>query len=107
MAGLDALVIGGQWQLLAGEKLAALILGILEMPKQDLGIRAFEVVKRKFYFVLMEHFAIANYLSIWLLIERQVVNILDILDIHGQTFEPVGDLGANRIAFDAAHLLKI
>ena len=56
----------------------------------------------KFLLGLVKHFAVTE-----LLVELQVKDELDILDIHGQALEPVGDLGADRIAFDAAHLLEI
>ena len=102
MAGLDALVIGRQRQLLAGQQFAALFLGILEMLEQDFSIGALEIIGGEFLFILVEDFAVAK-----LFVERQIVNELDILDVHGQPLEAVGDLGADRIAFDAAHLLEI
>src|SRR3546814_11375927 len=39
--------------------------------------------------------------------EAQVVHIVDVLDVHGQPFEPIGDLARDRLAVKAAHLLKI
>ena len=40
-------------------------------------------------------------------VEVEVVDALDPLDIHRQPFEPVGQLGRDRVAFDAADLLEI
>jgi hypothetical protein len=37
----------------------------------------------------------------------EVEHALDALDIHRQAFEPIGQLGRNRVAFDAADLLEI
>ena len=102
MAGLDALVIGGQSQLLAIQQFAALLFSVLEMLEQDFGVGALEIVGAEFLLVLVKHLAVAK-----LFVEGQVVHELDILDIHGQAFQAIGDLGADRIAVNAAHLLEV
>src|SRR5437868_2989757 len=57
MARFQTLVIGGQRQ--SGiEQIFAFLFGIGEMPKQDIGIGAFEIVGRIFSFCLVKHFTI-------------------------------------------------
>src|SRR5690348_6947307 len=66
VAGLDALVIGGQRQfgfifLLAsargaGEQFLALLFGFREMTEEDLGVGALKIIGREFLFVLEEDF---------------------------------------------------
>src|SRR5579862_3473396 len=102
MACLDALVIGRQRQLRL-EQRAALGLGIAEMRKEALGIRALEIEGGEFALAALEHIAVFDAGAV----EVEVIDILDALHVHGQPLEPVGQLGRDRIAFDAADLLEI
>src|SRR6185312_4254205 len=61
-----------------------------------------EIEGGEFALALMKDFAIAE-----LFIEGEVVNEFDILHIHRQALEAVGDLSADRVTIDAAHLLEI
>src|SRR5579862_4055583 len=102
MARLDALVIGRQRQLRL-EQRATLGLGIAEMCEQALGIRALEIEGGEFALAALEHIAVFDAGAV----EVEVIDILDALHIHGEPLEPVGQLGRDRIAFDAADLLEI
>ena len=62
-----------------------------------------EIVGAEFPLVLQEYVAIAEAGAV----EIQVIDVLDALDVHGQTLQPVGDLAGDRVAVEAADLLEI
>src|SRR5882762_7471565 len=101
VACLQDLVIGRQRELLR-EQALALLLGVGEMAKQDLGIGALEIVFRVFAFGLVKDFAVTE-----AVVEFEIVDVLDALHIHGQALETIGDLGGHRRAVETADLLEI
>ena len=118
MAGLDALVVGRQHHPVtrlvgvrarrAGvEQRLALGLGVLEMAQQRLGVGELEIVPGIFLLGLQEDLAVADLAVALEAVEVQVVDVVDALDIHGQTLQPVGQLAGDGRAFDAADLLEI
>src|SRR6185437_3669822 len=106
VARLEGLVVGRERQgrLVAGtEQRGAFGLGVGEMPEQLFRVGALEVEGRELALGTQEDIAIAHPGAV--VVER--VDALDTLDIHGQALKPVGQLGRDRVALDAADLLEI
>ena len=102
MAGLDALVIRGERQLLLQQG-GALQLGILEMAGQTLDIGMLEIMGGIFALGAQEDVAVGDAAAV----EIEVVDPLDVLHIHRQAFEAIGHLKARQHRGDAANLLEI
>ena len=104
MARLQALIVGRQRQRRrAPEQALALGLGIGEMAEQPLGVGGLEVERRILALGLQEDLAVAHALAV----EVELVDVVDALDIHRQTLEPVGQLARDRLAVEAADLLEV
>ena len=76
------------------------------MTEQRFSIRMFKVVRRLFHFILMKHVSVKHFAA------RpfgpdEVVDTLNALQVHRESFKPVGDLAGRRCAIEATHLLKI
>ena len=102
MARLNRLVISGEGDVRLDAAFAfGLRLG--EAVKQRRGVGDLEIIGRKLDLILMKHVAIGDAA----IVKRQVVNTIDALDIHGEPFQPVGQLTCHRLAIKTAHLLEI
>jgi hypothetical protein len=91
----------------AASSATAFLLGIDEMLLQHRRVGIFEIVARIFLLGLQEDIAVADLLVAFAAVEVQVIDIVDALDIHGQTLEAIRQFAGNRRAFDAADLLEI
>src|SRR5918998_5997843 len=106
MTCLQTLVIRGQCDAAPDQRLA-FRLGVAEMLEKAAGIRGLEVEFRKLALGPLEYLAVGNAAIAKCAVEIEIVDALDPLDIHRQPFETVSQLGRDRIAFDATHLLEI
>ena len=79
-----------------------LFLIFLEKLKQQRLVRKFKRVSRLFVLILMEHVAVRHFIG-----PTHIIDVLDALDIHRKTFQPVRDFHCRRRHVDAAHLLEI
>ena len=102
MARLDALVIGRQGEA-APDQRPAFRLRVGEVAEQQRGVGIFEIVGGELALGALEHVAVFDAGAVVV----EIVDVLDALDVHRQALEPVGQLGRDRIAFDAADLLEI
>ena len=82
-------------------------LGILEVPEQLLGVRDVEVPARILFLGLPEDIAVLQRDRRLRIIEGHLHHVVDAEDIHGQPFQPIGQLARDRMAIVAAHLLEI
>ena len=102
VAGLEALVIGGQHHLVMiapvarSEDGAAGFFRVAEMAKQRFDIGMLEIVARIFLLRLEEDIAVSDAVFTLAAVEIQVVDVLDALHIHGQPLEPIGQLARDR-----------
>ncbi|MNE41678.1 hypothetical protein D3C80_1357600 [compost metagenome] len=108
MRGLQHLVIGGQDQRLTlrplhGQEVGGLALHVLEAALQRGDVIAVEVGFRLLTLVLEEDLAVGQAF----LVELQVIDVVDALNIHGQTLQPVGQLARDHVDLDAADALEI
>ena len=101
MGRLEHLLIGGQRQLGVNQLIGRAFVG-RKGTEQELGIRMLEVVGGLLHLVLVEHIAIGQAIRV-----DQVVYRFLALQIHGQTFQSVGDLAGGGLAVDAGDLLEI
>src|SRR5262249_55876290 len=83
------------------EQTLGLALEERELLEELWGVRFVECVFRLLEFVLEENVTIRSPLDV-----LQVEYGLDVLQIHRQSFEPVGDLACNRVAVQASDLLE-
>src|SRR3546814_6397301 len=75
---------------------------------QAVGAGDLEIPFRELPFVFEEYVAVADARHVADGVgEAQVVHIVDILDIHGEAFEPVGQFARDGLAVIAVHLLEI
>ena len=101
MRGLEHLLVGGQRELLRHKVLGLFLMG----PKggeQELGIAVLEVVGRLFLLVLQIHVAILQAIR-----PLQVIDVVDTLQVHGQSLQAVSDFAGDGAAINASHLLEI
>src|SRR3954452_20107467 len=106
MACLQALVIGRQRDAAPDQRLA-FGLSVAEMLGQAGGVGSLEVEFRKLALGPLEYLAVGDAPIPGRPIEVQIVDALDALDVHRQSFKAIGQLGRDRIAFDTADLLEI
>ena len=85
----------------------ALLLGVLEMLEQHGRVGDFEIVPGIFLLGLQEHVAIGDLVGALAAVEVEVVDVLDALHIHGEAFEPIGQLARDRRALEARDLLEV
>ena len=85
-----------------GEQFAALLFIVLEQAEEQAGVRRREVVFR-----ILDLFGKKKLFIEGAVVPLQLAVIIDILDIHGQAFQPVGQFHAHRKGVDARHLLEI
>jgi hypothetical protein len=123
VGGLEHLLIGRQRQACASGLLRAfglfagvahqafgfaLVLG--KMAEQDFRVAVLEVVGGLFHFVLVVHVTVGQAARLAVLLPfgpDQVVDVLDLLQVHRQTLDAVGDFAGDRLAVDAANLLEV
>lgn len=72
------------------------------MTQQHLGVAGLEIVLGLLHFVLVVDVAVGH-----VLVPLQVVDGFHALQIHGQTFQTIGQLHADGMQVDAAHLLEV
>src|SRR5271163_651156 len=106
MARFQALVVSRQREPMVDQR-PALGLGIAEMHNEAGSIGKLKIVGREFLLGALEDLAVCDTTRPAGSIVVEVKHALDTLDIHSQPFEPVGQLGRNRVAFDTADLLEI
>src|SRR6185437_924879 len=106
MARLQALVVGRKRQALVDEG-GAFRLGVAEMREQPAGVGVFEIEGGELALGAAEDLIVGDLPGAGGAVVVEVEDALDALDIHGKAFQPIGQLGRDGIAFDAADLLKI
>jgi len=62
----------------------------------------FKIVSRKFYFTAVMNVTVFDFIR-----PLQIINVVDALDIHGNAFRAVSQLGADGTAVETAHLLEV
>src|SRR5699024_5182272 len=80
---------------------------IIKMLQQDGGGCPFEVIGGLFELILVKDITVGQDAPVGGSGPYQVVNALDLLQVHGQPLQPVGDFAHGRVAVQAANLLKI
>ncbi len=105
MRSCEHLLVGRQREIELDEALA-IMLGMIEVVKQGIDVGFVEIVAGLFDLVLVIDVAIGD------AAERPVgpddiENTLDVLQIHRQALEAVGDLSRYRAAFQATDLLEV
>ena len=75
---------------------------MIERTEVRLDVGLLEVVRRPLPLGALEEISVASPRIV-----RQIVDVVDVLQVHGNTFEPVGELTTDWAAIEAAHLLKI
>ena len=81
---------------------ARLLLTRIKLLEQHLGVGAFKGVTG------VLHFALVVYISVLkLIVPADVEETIDVLQVERDAFEPVGELGTDRIELYASHLLKV
>src|SRR5215469_2093676 len=106
MARLQALVIGGQRQP-AIDQCRALLFGVGEMGNQPGRLGKLEIIGGKLPFGAAEDRAVGDPARSADAVVIEIEDVLDTLDIHRQPFEPVGQLGRDRVTLDPADLLEV
>ncbi len=102
MTGPDALVVGRQRQPLS-QQCVAFFLGIREMLRQQRRVGVFEVEGTVLTFCTQEHVAVPHTCAV----EVQVEDVVDVLHIHREPFQPICHLEAGQSDRDAANLLEV
>src|SRR5699024_7329590 len=103
VAGLHDLLVGRQRQ--AGlDQLAGLGLAGVEPCEQGLDVGVLEVVGALLDLVLVEHVAVGDR-TVRGVGPDQVVDVVHVLQVHGQALQAVGDFARDRPALQAAGLL--
>lgn len=107
VGGFQNTLVGWQRQrIFQRQQLLRFFLVLLEAGEQEVHIRVFEVVSGLLHFVLMEHVAVGGFTQ-RAVAPDQVVNAVYALNVHGQTFQTVGDLTGNRFTFQTTNLLEV
>ena len=118
MAGLDALVIGGQRQRVVvvvgtGGGLASGQIGLAggfrhpELLEQHHRVGMLEIVARVFLLGLKEDIAVGDLVRPFKAVEVEIVDVFDALDIHGAALQTIGQFAGHGRALEARHLLEI
>ena len=76
------------------------------MTEQRFSIRMFKVVRGLFHFILMEHVSV-KHLAAGPFGPDEVVDTLNALQVHRESFKAVGDLAGRRCAIQTTYLLKV
>src|SRR3546814_6503081 len=74
-----------------------------DLVEQEIGLRMLEIIGGELTLTFKKDIAIADAF----IVELEVVHPVHALDIHGQPFQPVGDLARHRRAIEPADLLEI
>ena len=107
VGGFQNTLVGWQRQrIFQRQQLLRFFLVLLEAGEQEVHIRVFEVVSGLLHFVLMEHVAVGGFTQ-RAVAPDQVVNAVYALNVHGQTFQTVGDLAGNRFTLQTTNLLEV
>src|SRR5215471_3150591 len=106
MARLQALIVSRERQA-AIDEAAAFLLGIGEMSGEAGGIGELEIVSGELSLSALEDIAVSHPLSAGRTVVIEIKDAFDALNKHREPFGPVGQLRRNRVAIDAADLLKI
>ncbi|MPN40339.1 hypothetical protein SDC9_187875 [bioreactor metagenome] len=107
MGGLQNTLVGRQRQRrFQRQQLLRFFLVLLKAGEQEVHVRVFEVVGGLLHFVLMEHVAIRGFTQ-RAVAPYQVVNAVYALNVHGQTFQTIGDFTGDRLTFQSADLLEV
>src|SRR6185369_7777333 len=99
--GLEHLLVSRQRELLL-HQVPGLPLVRRESREEEVRIAVLEVVGRLLFLVLQVDVAVAQAFG-----PGEVIDVVDLLQVHGQALQPVGDLAGDRLAIDAANLLEI
>ena len=107
MGGFQNALVGRQRQrVFQRQQLLGFFLILLEAGEQEVHVGIFEVIGGLLHFVLMEHVAVGGFTQ-RAIAPDQIVNAVDTLDIHSQTFQTVGDLAGDRLTLQTANLLEV
>src|SRR5262245_6544504 len=113
MRGLDRLVVSGKREemaralIAAREQRFALGLGVAEVLEQELRVGLLEIVAGVFLLGLEKDVAIRDLVLALAAVEIEIEHVVDVLHIHGEALEPIGQLARDGIAVEAADLLEI
>ena len=104
MARLETLIVGRQGKRrLMPQQALALGFGVGKVRRQTSSVGRFEVERRILPLCLQEQLAIGAAAAV----EVEIEHVLDPLDIHRQTLEPIGQLTRDRLAIEPADLLEV
>jgi len=106
MASLQAVVISRERQP-ALDQCPALLFGIDEMRDKADGVGQLEIIGGEFPLRPFEDLTIGDATGAVGPIVVEIEDVRDTLYVHRQALKPVGQLGRDRIAFDATDLLKV
>ena len=73
---------------------------VVEMGEQIFGVLAFKVVMGLFALVALMEFAVAEISG-----PAQLIDVVAVLQVHGEALDTIGDFAHHRIAGQAADLL--
>ena len=79
---------------------------VAEVAEKDFDVRMLEVVLRLLDFVLVVDVAVGQHLAVGFG-PYEVIDVLDALQVHGQTFKAVGDFAEHRLAGQRADFLEV
>lgn len=107
VGGFQNTFVGWQRQrIFQRQQLLRFFFVLFEVGEQEVYIRVFEVVSGLFYFVLMEYVVVGGFIQRVVVLD-QVVNVVYVLNVYGQTFQIVGDFVGNRFIFQIINLLEV
>ena len=87
-------LIGRKWQF-EGHQSLSLLFAKFEIAEQVINICLLEIERRHFHFVLMENIAVLNGAR-WRLRPDEVINRIDVLQVHCQALNTVRNFTGNR-----------
>ena len=106
MRRFEHLLVSGQRQA-CGQEFAALFFLVIKRREELIHIGVLEVIRRLLALVLQVDIAVADFAAVRRDGPYQVVNAIDVLQVHGDTLKPIGQLAGDGVALDAARLLEV
>ncbi len=106
MGRFQHLLVSGQRQA-CGQEFAALFFLVIKRREELIHICVLKVIRRLLALVLQVDIAITHFAAVRRDGPYQVVNAIDVLQVHGDTLKPIGQLAGDGVALDAARLLEV
>ena len=100
MSGFQNHLVRGQREL-RFDQAPGFTLVVAEKTEQHLGIRVFEVIRRLFDLVLMEHIAVSERTALAVFFPLgpdQVIDVFDALQVHREPLDAIRDLAEHWLA---------